>query len=74
MNRLRRRRRSQNAQLVLHLLWKDRQLNVDAAESLVRPPSAPTGHREWARHGAVNLAATPGFDSHRDSHDCGASR
>ena len=32
----------QKIQIVLHLLWEDRQLNVDAGAFTVRPPAAPT--------------------------------
>jgi len=42
-------------QIVLRLLWEDRQLNVDAREFTVRPPAAPTtdGEHEARRKSLV---------------------
>ena len=46
-------------QIVLHLLWEDRQLNVDAGAFTVRPPAAPTTEgQDEAR--AQGLSVRPG--------------
>src|SRR5688572_24156396 len=46
-------------QIILHLLWEDRQLNVDAVAVTVRPPVAPTTAAHPGARTKSALSRTP---------------